>query len=358
VNGIGSGDIDLKKPQLVKPYTFDCDYDIDRIKVNGFELCEYSIVYPEKSTLSEKELAQKLADQIAVYSGYCLDVINDKAAKEEKSIRAICIGYTSLSSLDKDNVSKNTASLIFEKTNVELIGDSNAGIYFVIERFMEKIKECEDGGVCELLQDEPDETYEYSSKPFSVFSVGDHLGGATLNIYTNTVGGINAADVSVFRSLGANVLTNVRNNGISLTHFENNVFYTTDRLDVECLSADIKDTEGGYVVTLELKLRGNGERVAVICARTGEVCDSDAMLEAIVAECERFLDLPTVVIHDLSVRLDEKFESECQDLVRAPYEGAAGIYYTDKKLRLVSGRYHRIDESLGGELFEFELYYT
>ncbi len=357
-NGIRNGDIDLKKPQLVKPYKLDCEYDISEIKINGFELCEYSIVYPANDTLSEKALALILRDRIAEYGAYCLDVISDKEATE--STRAICVGHTALSSLEKENVAENTVSLIIGKSDVEMIADSNAGIHFAIERFMEKLKDSESEGVCELLHSDKIETYEYDSKPFDVFSVGDHLGGATLNIYVNTVKGINSADISLFRSLGAGVITNIRNNGIILTHLDNNVFYSSDRNDVECLSAELKKTDGGYVASLELKLRYNSERVAVICARTGGACDSDAMLEAIAFECERFSDIPTVVMHDLSARLCADLESSgsCQKLVRASYDGNVSVYYTDKSLRIVDGKYYKIDHDLGGEIFKFELYYT
>lgn len=72
---------------------YTSEYDIDKVILNGFELCDYTIVYPKGDASAEKTV-NELYRVICERTGYCLSVKNDKEVAEQT--RAISVGDTSL----------------------------------------------------------------------------------------------------------------------------------------------------------------------------------------------------------------------------------------------------------------------
>ena len=150
----------------------------------------------------------------------------------------------------------------------------------------------------------------------------------------------------------------MRNNGVTLEHLGNNVFLNTDSIDVVCLYSQLNSTDDGYIVSLELKLRTSGERLAVICAYSSDNCDNDAVLNAINEECQRYSSIPKVIIHSLSSRLAEKLLTMNEDLVSTPQYSASSMCYTENVFRVVSHGSHAIDQYTYGDIFKLEFFYT
>lgn len=61
-------------------------YELDSITLNGSELKEYSIVYPRKNALSEKEAGEMLQEYLLEVYGYTLPLVSDHEFSAEKAI--------------------------------------------------------------------------------------------------------------------------------------------------------------------------------------------------------------------------------------------------------------------------------
>ena len=82
-------------------YMFADAYAIDSVVLNGADIYEYSIVYPNKGTLYEKRQAERIAAAIADKTGYILSVVSDKSV-DASSGKWISIGTTKVLNRDGD----------------------------------------------------------------------------------------------------------------------------------------------------------------------------------------------------------------------------------------------------------------
>lgn len=102
-------------------YIFRADYTIKRIELNGFQLFDYTLVYP-KDNSDDFAAATYFQKILADNTGYYLDIKSDSQA--DKNSRAICIGKTKLDTTLSDNIGKG-ASLISEyPSGISLISDN------------------------------------------------------------------------------------------------------------------------------------------------------------------------------------------------------------------------------------------
>ena len=113
-------------------YFCGTEYDIDRVMLNGFELCDYTIVYP-RGDASAESAANDLYRAILEKTGYCLPVKTDKAA--EKEARAISIGATSLFQ-EISPCDENEFKISPYSTGVALLYSNEYGKRMALDRFL------------------------------------------------------------------------------------------------------------------------------------------------------------------------------------------------------------------------------
>ena len=102
-------------------YIFRAEYDIKRITLNGYQLCDYTLVYPNGNT-DAFAAASYFRGILSENTGYYLDVKSD--TQIQKDSRAICIGKTKLDTTVSDSITKG-ASLITEyPSGISVISDS------------------------------------------------------------------------------------------------------------------------------------------------------------------------------------------------------------------------------------------
>ena len=102
-------------------YIFRAEYDIKRIDLNGYQLCDYTLVYPNGDT-DAFTAASYFHGILAENTGYYLDIKSD--SQISKTARAICIGKTKLDTTVSNTIGKG-ASLITEYPNgISVISDN------------------------------------------------------------------------------------------------------------------------------------------------------------------------------------------------------------------------------------------
>ena len=113
------------------------EYVIERIILNGYDLYDYALVYPESNTCSEKEIAIGIRDFISSKSGYYLDVISNKelTVKNERIIM--------LSRSDANALSMSANGIL-------LSGTDSYSLSLVAARLMSDIKSGAVGGRVDL----------------------------------------------------------------------------------------------------------------------------------------------------------------------------------------------------------------
>jgi hypothetical protein len=113
------------------------EYVIERIILNGYDLYDYALVYPESNTCFEKEIAIGIRDFISSKSGYYLDVISNKelTVKNERIIM--------LSRSDANALSMSANGIL-------LSGTDSYSLSLVAARLMSDIKSGAVGGRVDL----------------------------------------------------------------------------------------------------------------------------------------------------------------------------------------------------------------
>lgn len=104
-----------------KEYIFRPEYEIKRISLNGYQLYDYSIVYPNKNTdafLAASYFRERLAEN----TGYYLDIKSD--TQIENNARAICIGKTKLDTTVSDSIGRGESLISGYPSGISLISDN------------------------------------------------------------------------------------------------------------------------------------------------------------------------------------------------------------------------------------------
>ena len=169
---LSSRAIDLSNAKDIKEKVVRGNYTIDKIILCGFEISEYSIVYPESNSLGEKNIAEKLASGICGLGGYVLPIISDKEVS--KSTRGICIGKTSISSSVASKADGRKASISLGETGyIEILAEDGYGLSLACDKLLEEILKCNNEKVSEV-NIEKMLTFGYA--PDHVLMVGDAPG--------------------------------------------------------------------------------------------------------------------------------------------------------------------------------------
>ena len=117
-------------------FEFMVKYDVERVTLNGYDLYDYVITYPDKNEFSEKDVAVMLRDIINSKCGYFLEVISD-AEIDMNDSRII-----SLSLGDEEN------ALMTEERKISLVGVDLYSLSLVATKFIKDFEDnVKDGNV-------------------------------------------------------------------------------------------------------------------------------------------------------------------------------------------------------------------
>ncbi|MBQ8212386.1 MAG: hypothetical protein IJZ80_00110 [Clostridia bacterium] len=102
-------------------------YQVGGLTVNGVEIRDYEIIYPETSTLFEKEMAQALQCSIQELTGWVVPMKKDSEAREKTN--AIHVGKTKYAeALATVQPEKNEGIICSNGTDVVLYGNDMTGV--------------------------------------------------------------------------------------------------------------------------------------------------------------------------------------------------------------------------------------
>ena len=338
------------KVNLIKPYSVRGNYKIAEIKLCGFEICEYDIVYPENNTMYERELAGALRDAIAEYSGYSLRIISDKQSTD--ATKAICVGKSSLTTV---SCAKNEAIVSARSDgNVELVSDKNAGIYHAVQSFVELIKQAERDGAC-CLEAFGTKNYSYNGDKISFFIVKEDIVGASVEETSTLVLAARDSSLSIFSNLSELSKMRLESNLETIKEAGSNKFYYVDGVKVSCVYEKSELLSGGELLTLVME-RSDGKRFAFIAGFAGESADGEALLLRLNEECKKYAELPLVVMHDLDDSLDRRFDDSNESLCAV--SGFYGLYYSLNNLLIGSASVSDFGNSASAEVICFDFYYA
>lgn len=350
VDALVEGKMNLNNVNTTKAYAVRGEYDIEEIVLCGFPICEYDIVYSEKSAMSERALAYILRDKLSEYSGYSLRVINDKQCNE--STRAICVGESLMSTL---KATENEAVISVNFGNVELVSDKNAGIYYAIEKFVDLVKQSERNGKCNL-ELVGSNRYAYNGSEFSVCIVRDDFVDEGIDACANAVGAVRGSVLAVFDTLSQTAAGRIGSNLETLRDVGKDSYYYADDAGVRCIYQESVSLDGGgELITLIIE-RIDGNKVVFIGGFSNGESDSEELLVRLTQECEKYASLPLIVAHELSADLDRRFDDESSGLCAV--SGAYGLYFSADKLVLKTVHSNEISNSLVADSLSLEFYYS
>ncbi len=353
VANVVDGSIKLPEIHATLPYVERAEYDADAMKLCGFSITEYDIVYPDKNLMGEKALASILRDMIAESCGYSLRVISDKQATE--ATRAICVGQSSLTS---SGIFPGTATIFVNSDgNIELISDKNAGIYRAIEEFINIIEQSENDGKYDVTLS-GSKSYSYNGDPLSFYVVRDDFSNGSIAAYINAVRGIRSSTLSVFDSLSGTVRTNLYNNLGRLESADENSFYYYENENFSCVLAESKLLDGGAEILTLVMERTDGKRFVFIGGFAGELANDQNLLLALEAECEKYADIPVIVAHELSESLDRSFDGNNANARFCAVDGAKGLYFSADRLAVSSSLASEITDTLIADVLILDFYYS
>ena len=353
LSDLESGKVDLSRTEDIQESIVRGQYSINVIKLNGFELCEYDIVYPSANKLSERALAERLRDDIAKYCGYYLRVISENECTD--ATRAICVGQSSKTDDYSDSLGFYLS--VNGEGHIELVSNENLGIYRATQSFLDIIKQSEREGDC-TLELSGKKQYFYNNDAVSLYIVRNDFGAGALDSYLSAIRGAQGASVAVFDRMSDDVRRNLTSNLQNIYSVGDSlVCYNVD--DFECVSSKITEIDlGASVVTLVMK-RSDGLQVGLVCGFCEDgssAANDESFYNALITECQSLGDLPIVVIHELGSALDKRFTDENTYLV--PLVNAEGIYYTSNYLKPQNHACEQIASSVFADVLDFEFYYS
>ena len=127
-------------------FIFRGTYEVEEgVKLNGFALSEYLIVY-QSGNLEAQSFAAKLGEFIEENLGYALLVVSE--GESDSHARSICVGRTERADTEKLAYSDIETYILPYSTGISLISDSTFGMNLGFDRLCEML--CEGGETQEL----------------------------------------------------------------------------------------------------------------------------------------------------------------------------------------------------------------
>ena len=349
---IQSGEIDPAYINAAKPYSECGEYSVSEVRLNGFLLCEYAIVYPDKNTNDEMAIANRLKCLFEECLGYTLRVVSDKSLSD--STRCICVGNTSRTTSKADSLAA-TISLA-DNGDIELLAKDNFGLWLAAEKFFGAFCECEADGACDVRISGV-KKYEYTNDDLSFYVIRDDFVSGEIATYMSAVSGIRSADISVLDNLSSSVITNIRNNGCNIKNVSDISFYYLNKGGFECVEARTTDIEDGEIFTLVIE-RESGDRIAFVagfCKKDAKMKRDSDFCDRLIEECEKYSDIPVLVAHEMTDDMGERFLNSMPRFETV--SGTKGIYFSSDRFELIRHTANEISMIVKSDTIKLKICY-
>ncbi len=133
---------DRKNAQIFFAETDNCTvtktYAIDTLTIAGRSAVEYTVVYPKKGQLDEKNCAENLAEMIADLTGFVLPVLDDSKASPDTPV--ILVGQTALSG-EAPDLADNEYVITTGDALLAFHGSDTTALLTAVNRFGETLNE-------------------------------------------------------------------------------------------------------------------------------------------------------------------------------------------------------------------------
>lgn len=130
-----------------------CEYSLDSVKVNDTLLKEYTVVYPNKGTNAENEMAAMLAEHLSKVTGYPIGCESDKDFKYSADNYELLVGSTNRT-VEAPTDLKGEESFISAKgKQIVITGGGYLGIYNAVEIFKKMLDDNKQGKEVALTLD-------------------------------------------------------------------------------------------------------------------------------------------------------------------------------------------------------------
>lgn len=121
------------------------EYDVSSIRINGFDLYDFCIVYPQENSNCERDIADFVKSCLESNSGYMIDMMSDGEYDGSGKVIAIgaCDGF--------DDMSLNgNASIVEIDQSILLCGKDSYSLSVAALEFAKRISECDSSGNIEV----------------------------------------------------------------------------------------------------------------------------------------------------------------------------------------------------------------
>lgn len=173
-------------------YIFRADYNIKRITLNGYQLCDYSLVYPNGNT-DAFALASYFQGIVAENTGYYLDIKSD--SQISKDARAICIGKTKLDTTVSENIGKGESRISEYPSGISLISYNSYTAKLALDSFLDTLCATDASAVADVKVSSSQRTVIFDEVKITDVSPS----ALSFNILTNTATAIRDNSPSCIR---------------------------------------------------------------------------------------------------------------------------------------------------------------
>lgn len=373
LRGIDSGNVLLADATVNRDEIVRGNYSPEKVILNGFELSEYVIVYPDEAQMAEYEIASILRDEIIAAVGYCLPLVSESACSE--STRGICIGRTSFADVSVLSCEEERSYICSDGRNITLLSGESYGI-LNSARLLCKMM-CGDGGDgVQTLEIGDTVTDEYINSEITVVSYISDDAETTLSSCTAMINGItlNDASAAFFGCIGTLAEREIFNNvyglydSVAMSRGDGSAMYCR-KSDIVCERAEIDISHGGTVLTALLRRSSDSMKFMCVFAYTDDgasATEESEFASYLASECAD-PGLPLMVFHNFTAQTDIAFANAADGLEKAQLVSSgqsrsgefSGIYIS--RGRFISTRYDSfaVNEEKGtfGNVITFKFCY-
>ncbi len=173
-------------------YIFRADYNIKRITLNGYQLCDYSLVYPNGNT-DAFAVASYFRGIVAENTGYYLDIKSD--SQISKNARAICVGKTKLDTTVSEDIGKGESRISEYPSGISLISYNSYTAKLALDSFLDTLCATDASAVADVKISSSQSTVIFDEVTITDVSPS----ALSLDILTNTASAIRDNSPSCIR---------------------------------------------------------------------------------------------------------------------------------------------------------------
>lgn len=178
-------------------YFYRGEYSIEKITLNGFELCDYTLLY-DKSVSASCDIALSFRDSLSERAGYYLRI--KECSEVSDSTRAIYIGESNNFLRLSISVGDNEAGIFSYPTGIAIAAENTFGYQLAAERLLGALCATDKSGSSDILISEAMK-FTFISSELSVLSVypfESQLSIAQVNSVAESIRAYSADFISVY----------------------------------------------------------------------------------------------------------------------------------------------------------------